>query len=485
MNMISVQNKYAETNVVSHMHLLHFGDFLTRIDIKKCKTVDAIRDTIRREAKLRPDATRLLCKGWYQDVTDALASLLDDLDPRPIYIDAHDLHQTWCNTAALKELGVYECMKDPAGGEITRDKDGHATGLMSESAAVTIVWPFIAKAASQETRFTAIREALKSYAAAGYTTFADLATEEGSWQTLQDFRAQVEFPLRFAAYWIITPRDTDEEMLAQVDKAIEMHAKFNRQNSPDFYISGIKVICDGVIDGCTAALTEPYSHNGAQIEALWKQSSLLKVVRKASEAGLQCALHAIGDKAVKMAIDVLSSTGTKASRNRIEHLELTTAEDGRRLGEHGIIASVQPVHSDPAVLTAWPQLIGADRCKRIFAYGDFHAHGATLAFGTDSPTAPHLPFPNLYNATTRRSALEPEVEAKTTEQFKVGIFDAVTAATKGAAYALFADDRVGTIEVGKKADLVVVDMQWKPETLLQAVVHETWIDGKRVFRKET
>ena len=120
--------------------------------------------------------------------------------------------------------------------------------------------------------------------------------------------------------------------------------------------------------------------------------------------------------------------------------------------------------------------------KRAFAYSEFAHHGATLAIGSDTPTAPYAPLPNLYIATTRKSARQgDEGDAPVNEHFKLELAQAVTAATQGAAYSCFSEDRVGSLEVGKTADFCVVDMQWKGEELLKARVTETWFGGKRVY----
>lgn len=467
------------------MHLLMFGSSLKKVDIGGCQNLDEIRSTIRTAAKARPDAKRIFCQGWVQATTDgeALASMIDDLDDlnRPIFIDAKDLHSAWCNTAALKELKVQD-MPDPAGGEIHRDSSGNPSGLLSESAAVSIVWPHVANMASESEKLAFVREAVRAYNAAGYTGMIEMATDENIWHTVSALRRQEVLPVRLAMHWIIIPSQTDEENLAQVDRAIELHRQYNLETSPDFRIAGIKVICDGVVDACTASLQRPYSSNGISCDPLWPADMLKKVVYKADAAGLQCALHAIGDAAVKLAIDTLESLGTSGRRHRIEHLELTSPEDAKRLGRLGITASVQAVHADPAILKAWPKLIGEDRLRRAFAYKEFHDHGANLALGTDSPTAPHLPFPNLYTATTRRSARDPSMVTTTNKHFGLSLMEALTAATYGSAYSCFADTRIGELSAGKKADFVIADMDPNPDQLLRASVHETWFDGKRVFR---
>jgi predicted amidohydrolase YtcJ len=467
-----------------HMHLLHFGSALQKIDLTPCKNLEDIRDTIRSAAQANPQAPRILCRGWMHSMTEgqALASMVDDLDDRPIFIDSKDLHSTWCNTAALAELAVQN-MPNPAGGEIHRDKSGKATGLLSEAATVTLVWPHLAKVASTDEKLNSVRQAVRTYSAAGYTGMIDMAMDENAWEALKELKSKEELAIRIAAYWIITPSNTDDENMAQVDRAIALHKEFNLENSPDFRIAGIKIISDGVVDACTAALCEPYSSNGVSCDPLWDAEALKRVVQKADTAGLQCALHAIGDAAVKLAIDTLESVGTPGRRHRIEHLEVTSPGDAKRLSDLGITASVQAVHADPAILRAWPKLMGRERYGRAFAYREFLDRGAHLALGTDAPTAPHMPLANLYVATTRRSAKEPSLTDTVNEHFVLPLASAVSAATAGSAYSCFADRRVGTLEAGKKADFVVLDMQWKPEKLLEAAVIETWFGGKKVWER--
>lgn len=468
-----------------HMHFLLLGLALRKIDLGTCKNMDDISANIKSYAKANPSLPRILCHGWEQPTTNgmALASVLDPIDERPIFIDAKDLHSTWCNTAALNELNV-ESMEDPIGGKIHRDEHGRPSGLLSEAAAVTLVWPHVARVTPLEDRIKALREAGRIYTHAGYTGMVEMAMDENAWAGLQLLRSRESLPFRVAAHWLISPSDDENITLKQVDRAIELHEKFNADTSPALRITGIKIICDGVVDACTAALTQPYSSNGVSCSPLWTPKMLAPVVQKADSAGLQCALHAIGDAAIKNAIDVLESFGTPGRRHRIEHLELTSPEDAKRLGKAGITASVQPVHSDPAILRAWPKLLGETRCKRAFAYKKFLDEGAVLALGSDAPTAPHAPLSNLYCATTRRSAREPESLATTNEQYALPLATALAAATEGAAYSCFADAWTGRLRPGLKADFAVVDMSWTSEDLLKAQVRQTWFEGRKVYDRD-
>ena len=307
-------------------------------------------------------------------------------------------------------------------------------------------------------------------------------TMRSKWDALQSLRASETLPIRIAAYWLIKPSKTEAENLTQVDRAIELARQFNASTSPDCRIVGIKVICDGIIDGCTAGLSEPYSHNNHNEVPLWTAEQLEPVARRADAAGLQVALHAIGDATVRLVLDVLETCTRAENRPRVEHIELTSPEDAERLGRLGITASIQPVHADPAILRAWPRLLGPHRCKRAFAYREFADHGAPLALGSDAPTAPNAPLGNVYVGATRRSFREPDYEETVNPEFALGVCEAVSAGTRGAAYSCFDEERLGSLAAGYKADFVVVDMQWEKEKLKDAKVLETWFDGQQVWK---
>jgi predicted amidohydrolase YtcJ len=465
-----------------HMHLLLLGQSLRKLDLKNCKSVKDIKSTIKEYAAANPDKPSILCKNWMHSMTPdgVTAGMLDDIDSRPIFIDASSQHSCWCNSAALKELGAAD-MPDPAGGKIHRDADGNPSGVLDEGAMMSVIWPFQAVSSSKEDRMEAIRAAVREYNAAGYTGVVEMAMDEEAWDSLVTLRAnQPEFPLRVSAYWLIKPSSNSEEISKQVKRALELSQQYNTITSPDLRIVGVKVICDGIIDACTAFLSQPYAPADSP-PPIWGPEYLDQVVKEADSAGLQIALHAIGDGAIKMAIDAIEKHATPGRRHRIEHLELASPEDAKRLGELGLTASIQPVHADPSILTEWPRLLGKDRCKRAFAYREFADAGALMAIGSDSPTSPWMPMHNLYVATTRRSARNQQYSQTVNEHFKLGLCESMVAATGGAARSVFAEERTGHLAVGKLADFVIVDMEWEANTLLQAKTMETWYGGKQVW----
>jgi len=469
--------------VDGHMHLLTLGQSLQKLDLGHCKSLDDIQSSIKSYAAEKPEIKRILCQGWMHSMTSgkALASMLNELDPRPIFIDSKDLHSTWCNDAALVELGVADT-PDPPGGKIHRDESGRPSGLLEEAAVLGIVWPHQANKATVEERIQSIRAAVAEYHAAGYTGIIEMAMDEAAWEALRILYTQEpDFAMRIAAYWLIKPAKSQDECFSQVDRAVELRNKFNQESSPNLRIVGIKIICDGIIDACTAFMAEPYAGTTDSPTPVWTETQLAPVVAKADGAELQIALHAIGDAAVKLAVDVLEKNCAPGRRHRIEHLELASAEDALRLGKLGITASIQPVHADPAILRAWPRLLGEHRCGRAFAYREFADGGATLAIGSDSPSAPWNPLANMYVACTRKSAREPSSGETVNEKFKLSLYEAVVAATSGAAESVFAEKCVGRLTPGLLADFVVLDAEWDANLLLRASVKETWFEGKQIW----
>lgn len=465
-----------------HMHLLLFGQSLRKLDLVRCKTIDDIRSTIKAYAAANPDVPTILCKNWMHSMTPGgvSAALLDDIDPRPIFIDASSQHSCWCNSAALEKLGAAE-MADPPGGSIHRDAQGKPTGVLDEGAMMSVIWPFQAVSAPKRERIEAIRAAIREYNAAGYTGVVEMAMDEEAWDSLVTLKEEEpDLSIRVASYWLIKPTADIEASSRQVQRAIELSRTFNSSNDPDLRIVGVKLICDGIIDACTAYLSEPYAPAGLP-PPIWEPEHVEAVVKEADAGGLQVALHAIGDAAIRMAIDALEKNGSPGRRHRIEHLELASPEDAQRLGKLGLTASIHPVHADPLILTEWPRLLGEDRCKRAFAYRDFADAGALMAIGSDSPTSPWAPMHNLYVASTRRSSRDPSYEKVVNEHFKLGLCESVVAATWGAACSVFAEERVGSLAVGKLADFIVVDMEWDAACLLNAKVEETWFGGNKVW----
>lgn len=244
----------------------------------------------------------------------------------------------------------------PAGGTIHRDSqnDASPTGFLEEAAHVALVWNNLPKLYTTAQRKQTIRNGIDSWLRQGVGSIVDMAMTEDTLALLKQIADEGQMSIRIACHWLIERKDDEADNLAQVRRAKEVQRELQSQGySPWLRIAGIKIISDGVIDGCTAALHEPY-FNGNNAEPIWPLSKLKPVVRLADELELQCAVHAIGDRAVDVGLDALEyavdTNGPRVDRrHRIEHLELTKADSVPRLKKLGVTASVQAVHASPAV----------------------------------------------------------------------------------------------------------------------------------------
>lgn len=470
----------------AHTHLLMLGDALAQLELADAKDVAEIQDRLRGFAAEHPDAPRLLGTSWLYSTLDGEEphrEMLDAAIPdRPVYLAANDLHSSWVNSAALAELGIDADTPDPVGGEIVRDPvTGAATGHLQEMASLGLVREFLTAVLTPADRDEQLAAALSHYLAVGVTAAVDMGLNDEDLAALE--RAvdeDGELPLRISGHWLIAPSASTEADLAEVRKAID-HAA--RLNSPWLRIVGIKVMIDGVIDSCTASMREPFA-DGSHPGPIWDRDALIPVVVAADAAGLQVAMHAIGDEASNIALDAveaaIAANGPRDRRHRIEHLETVTRENVERLAELGVVASMQPVHADPAIMDNWRERLGDERMERGFPWPEFTTAGAVVAFGSDAPTAPYPPLPNMFIAATRRSAMNPSLPANL-PQYALPLATAIGHATRDAAYACRLDGFTGTLAAGLAADFVVLDadpFEAGADSLLTTRVAKTVVAGE-------
>lgn len=469
-----------------HTHLQMMGDALGAVALTECRTLDAIQDRLRAARAADPDAPRLLGRGWLFDSIPGgrpTAAMIDAaVSDVPVYLQANDYHSCWVNAAALAEMGVTRDTPDPLGGEISRTADGDPDGMLYETAAQQIVWPHLDAVSTDDERDAALDRAFEAYLAAGVTGVVDMALEQTALDALDRIarRRGGELPLMVLAHWVVQNTGDDERNLAQVRRATELST---RADAPWLRIAGIKIILDGVIDACTATMRRPYE-NGTNADPIWPIERLAPVVAAADAAGLQVAIHAIGDGASSIALDALEAAvaqnGERERRHRIEHLEYTDPETPGRMARLGITASMQPVHADPSIWDNWAAMIGPERAARGFAWPEFVDAGVRLAFSTDAPTAPHPALANMFIAATRRSAVDPALPA-VQPGFALPLGEAVVHGTRDAAASCFEEHRRGSLVPGMRADFAVVDRDpfvLGADALLEAAVVRTVIAGR-------
>lgn len=474
--------------VDGHSHIVMTGEAAQQVDLWGANTIAEMQARIGAWADANPDAPRVFAQGWAHAAFEGQephASMLDAAAPgRIVYAQAYDYHSMLLSTAALADSGIDADTVSPAGGQIHRNADG-LTGLVDESAMHEIVWPHLESLKSESDRGQALQAALQAYRETGVTGATDMGMNDDDFAALQQAEADGTLTTRVAAHWIILPTGKDEENLAQLARAVELGRS---QQSDRLRIVGIKVMIDGTVDGCTATLGAPYA-NGTNAEPMWSREELTPLVIAADAAGLQVAMHAIGDEAVRIAIDAVESAiitnGPADRRHRIEHLEVVDQAEVHRLSALGITASMQPVHADPAIQGNWRAMLGDHRIDRGFPWPEITDAGGTLAFGTDSPTSPHSPLPNMFVAATRRSALDPSLEPNVPE-FAMPLEDSIAYATRGSAWASRAEHKYGRIAASLFADFIVIDrdvFSGAKEDLLAAKIVRTVVGGKTVFER--
>ena len=446
----------------AHTHLLMMGQSLGQVALTDARTLDGIQDLLREARAADPDALVLRGRGWLFDSVPGGAPTAAMIDAVacdvPVYLDANDYHSCWVNSAALAELGITRDTPDPLGGEIGRDADGEPNGMLFETAAVQYAWAQRDASTTDAERDDAVERMLAAYAAAGVTGVVDMAFDEHGLAAIERAveRHGGRLPLRVSAHWLLENTGDVERNLAQVERAAEL-AREHR--SAFLRVTGVKVLIDGTVDGCTAALGAPYA-DGSTADPVWSLEELTPAVAAADAAGLQIAMHAIGDAASDAALTAIEraidANGDLPRRHRLEHLEYAAPGTAERMARLGVTASLQPVHADPAIFANWAAMLGDERVERAFPWPEYERAGALVAFSTDAPTAPYDALANMYVAATRASALDPSVPA-VHPQYALPLADAIGHATRDAAASVGDADWRGRLAPGFAADLVVID----------------------------
>ncbi|GAT71871.1 amidohydrolase [Microbacterium sp. HM58-2] len=471
-----------------HAHIVGTGEAASQVDLWGAADLAEIQGRIAEWVAANPGAPRVRVQGWNHGMLPGGAPDRGMLDAvvadRPVYAQCYDFHSIWLNTAALEEVGIDDDTVSPPGGTVHRDAEGHATGYVDETAMHRLVWPVIDAMETDEDRDRHLAAALRSYREAGITAATEMALGEDDLAAMVRAERAGDLTAHIAAHWRVQPTGDEEQNLAQVARAAELATQ---HRSEWLRIAGIKVMIDGTVDGCTAALGLPYA-DGSSAEPIWSLDELAPVVIAADAAGLQVAMHAIGDEAIRIAISAveraIAANGPRERRHRIEHLEVVGPDEIARLAAIGITASMQPVHADPSIQDNWRAMLGHDdRVERGFPWPEMTDAGAPLVFGTDSPTAPYAPLPNMFIAATRRSALQPGLPANI-PAYAVPLATAITHATRDAAWACRAEHEYGRLAAGLSADFIVLDRDIfavEAEELLDTRINRTVAGGKTVF----
>ena len=459
-------------------------------------TLEAIGPVIRQCLADRP-ATG---DGWLEVVQlynygfEATAKDLDAIEAtRPLAVSGNDGHTLWANSRALELAGVTAATSDPPGGKIMRDAAGNPTGAFADTAMELVLdhipLPSIAGAAALT------ETALEGMIANGLTSVTDAYVtrrEAPVWQLLQS-TGRLKMRVRAAIYLEDLSDDSDGTiaLIAAMAKAGTTDPDFLRMDT-------VKIFADGVMEAPTqtAALLEPYlDANGAPTdnrgELYFDQDTMNSLVTKLDRAGLTVHVHAIGDWAVRASLDAFEAAfdanGASGNRHQIAHLQLVDPADFPRFAELGVIANFQLDWAKRDASNTGPiePYLGPERYRWLYPAGSLRRAGAMIAGGSDWDVSSYDPFHAMEHGITRveRGSAQPPLG----ENEGLTIGDVIDAYTINAAIAARQDATTGSLEVGKRADLVILDRDITaidPATLDDTEVLATWIDGKLVYERK-
>jgi len=486
--------------VESHMHLFSGGAELGDLHLEDVATAEALAPRLRAYAAANPARLPLIAQaaGYRFFECAAPRVVLDRILPdRPMALVSDCHHIVWANTAALEAAGILRGRALPPGHEIVMGPDGLATGELREPAAyrpVTLLGGVLRYKLGLQTGrdpvpepgpadraedLGHIRRGLAHAARQGVTSVVNMDGIPYLLGLLTELREAGELTARVRVPFHFVP----EMELADLDTASAMHRRWN----DDWLASGfVKLFMDGVIDSGTAFFLNDYADRpGWRGEARFGQERFAEIACEIDRRGLQIAIHAIGDGAVRRVIDgyeaARRANGRTDMRHRIEHVELIDPADIPRLGALGLVASMQPPH--PPGLMGFPTeptlgRIGRARWADAYAWRRIAAAGAAMAFGSDWPVSDISVLRGIQAAVTRKPWADDLPDPSLT------LMETIAGYTIGGAYAEHSETRKGSLAPGKLADFVILggDIEAAPpERIGELGVARTVCGGRTVF----
>lgn len=472
----------------AHCHFGPGGMSMLEVDLRGASSLPEIESRVRAAAGKTPSGGWILGGGWDQTRLPPAKlgpggwptkDTLDRAAPaHPVYLWRIDGHTGWVNSRALERAGVNSATRDPDGGEIVRDARGAPTGILKETAQrlVTSVVP----PPTPETLRRGLLAALDLAARTGVTSVQTSITP-AELDVYRALRGQGRLTVRVYG-WLPLTLETVRDLQRGGVKAA----------SGDAWIRTglVKAYADGTLGSRTAYMLEPYADDSSTrgIQRI-QAAEMDTLVLAADQAGLQVAVHAIGDAANREVLDSFEraqkTTGRRGARHRIEHAQVLDAADIPRFARLGVIASMQPTHATSDMRWAEDRIGHARAEEGAYAWRRLLLANARVAFGTDFAVEPLDPVEGLYSAVTRQSRQRPGTPpGGWLPQERLSMEETLSLYTAGSAYAEFQESGKGTLEPGKLADLVVWNrdlLTVPPQEILQVKPAVTVVGGKVVF----
>jgi predicted amidohydrolase YtcJ len=453
--------------VESHLHLVLGGNELSQLQLGGVQGFEALASAFRAYAAKNPGLPLLMAQGAAYEILDHPVTR-HDLDrviaDRPIAMMAPDHHTVWANTAALTAAGILHGAAMPPGHVVVMGADGTATGELLEFEAFSPVlaltgdlhlqlgiatggepepWPSPEQRAKDKEKVAA---GLAHCAAHGITSMVNMDGNRYTCVLLKEMEAEGRLTARVKVPFHFKPHME----MAELDRASAMAAEF----TGEWVTSGfVKMFMDGVVDSRTAFMLHDYPGTTERGAPLFEAERFKSICREISARGLQIAVHAIGDGAVRQTIDGYAAAGRPDLRHRIEHIELIDRADVPRLGALGITASVQPPHPPGAMdfpMSTMEHVFHRDRWRDAYLWKTLADHGAPLAFASDWPVTDVSVMRGIQAALTR-------VPYAGCQDERVGLMEVLRAYTAGGAWAAHMEGLTGTLRPGLAADLVLID----------------------------
>jgi predicted amidohydrolase YtcJ len=448
----------------AHAHPAFGGRNLLRVHLEELHTVDAYLEAIAGYAAANPDEEWIIGGGWAMYLFPGGSPRRDELDrvvpDRPVFLMNRDVHGAWLNGRALELAGITRDTPDPWDGRIERDPStGEPTGTLHEGAAYAFRDRFVPRTGQDEWR-RALLVAQERLHALGITGWQDAWVTPDLLDAYRRLDRAGELTMRVsAALWWDRYRGDE-----QIDELVERGREATGGN---VRATTVKIMTDGVVENCSCALLQPYDDPGVYPPGHRGLSyvggdALAAAVTRLDAEGVQVHMHAIGDGAARDALDAVEAArvanGRRGNRHHVAHLQVVHPDDVPRFARLGVVANIQPLWAcmDPQMMGLTLPRLGPERIGWQYPYGDLVRTGAMLAGGSDWPVSSPDPLQEMEVAVTR---VDPG--ARDTESFLPGqrltLPQALAAFTIGAAYVNHDDRGAGSIEVGKRADLTVLD----------------------------
>jgi predicted amidohydrolase YtcJ len=472
----------------AHGHVFGLGGMLTQLDLSATTSLQQALGAIADYARANPQGAWLRGRGWNQENWKLgrfpTAKELDGVvGERPVWLERVDGHAGWANSRALALAGITDKTPDPAGGKIVRDADGHATGVLVD-AAKGLMEKVLPQPTEQEGRVMLDR-ALQKMASVGLTGAHDAGITVAQDKLYRDYADHGKLTARIYAMIGGTGPDFDQ---------LSKNGPVNSYGKDMYALRAVKLYSDGALGSRGAALLAPYSDDPHSHGLLFHSNQEIDaMIAKAMKKGYQVNVHAIGDAGNKQILDVFAKeipanrakNGGNELRHRIEHAQVVALADIPRFKSIGIIPSMQPTHATSDKNMA-EQRIGAKRMEGAYAWRTFLQQGSRIACGSDFPVEAPNPFFGIHAAVTRQDAGGQPIAGWYPEQ-EMSLKEAFRCFTLDAAYAGHQEKTLGSLEVGKYADFIVIDrdlFKMSPYDIYKTGVLETWVAGHQVYRKQ-